>query len=156
MDRYNDVIRRRGPAAAQQLIQAIAHVLAERLRPDDTLARMGGDEFAAVFRHPTPLLVQSLSDGLCTAVREHSHATGTGRIPATISIGAALSDAGTQTHHEALRAAGTALHQAKVAGGDRALVHSPQDGWSPWCGWGRWPLVRCDLGLLSGLRPGVA
>lgn len=57
------------------------------------------------------------------------HATGTGRIPATISIGAALFDAGTQTHHEALRAAGTALHQAKVAGGDRALVHEPpQDG----------------------------
>ena len=54
VDRYNDVIQRHGAAAAQQLIQAIAHVLAERLRPDDTLARMGGDEFAAVFRHATP------------------------------------------------------------------------------------------------------
>ena len=129
VDRYNDVIQRHGAAAAQQLIQAIAHVLAERLRPNDTLARMGGDEFAAVFRHATPPLIRSLADGLCTAVREHSHATGTGRIPATISIGAALFDAGTQTHHEALRAADTALHQAKVAGGDRALVHEPpQDG----------------------------
>ena len=129
VDRYNDVIQRHGAAAAQQLIQAIAHVLAERLRPNDTLARMGGDEFAAVFRHATPPLIQSLADGLCTAVREHLHATGTGRIPATISIGAALFDAGTQTHHEALRAADTALHQAKVAGGDRAIVHEPpQDG----------------------------
>lgn len=104
MGRYNDVIQRHGAAAAQQLIQAIAHVLAERLRPNDTLARMGGDEFAPVFRHATPPLIQSLADGLCTAVREHLHATGTGRIPATISIGAALFDAGTQTHHEALRA----------------------------------------------------
>ncbi len=129
VDRYNDVIQRHGAAAAQQLIQAVAHVLAERLRPNDTLARMGGDEFAAVFRHATPPLIQSLADGLCTAVREHSHATGTGRIPATISIGAALFDAGTQTHHEALRAADTALHQAKVAGGDRAIVHEPpQEG----------------------------
>ncbi len=126
VDRYNDVIQRHGAAAAQQLIQAIAHVLAERLRPNDTLARMGGDEFAAVFRHATPPLIQSLADGLCTAVREHSHATGTGRIPATISIGAVLFDAGTQTHHEALRAADTALHQAKVAGGDRAIVHEPR------------------------------
>ncbi len=74
-----------------------------------------------------PPLIQSLADGLCTAVREHSHATGTGRIPA--SIGAALFDAGRQTRHEALRAADTALHQAKVAGGDRAIVHEPpQDG----------------------------
>jgi len=76
-----------------------------------------------------PPLIQSLADGLCTAVREQSHATGTGRIPATISIGAVLFDAGTQTHHEALHAADTALHEAKVAGGDRAIVHeSPQDG----------------------------
>jgi diguanylate cyclase (GGDEF)-like protein len=125
VDRYRDVIRRHGAAAAQGLIQAIAHVLAERLRPNDTLARMGGDEFAAVIRHATPPLIQSLADGLCTAVREQSHATGTNRIPATISIGAAFFDAGTQTHHEALRAADTALHEAKVAGGDRAIVHEP-------------------------------
>ena len=38
-------------------------------------------------------------------------------------MGAALFDAGTQTHHEALLAADTALHQAKVAGGDRAIVY---------------------------------
>jgi len=128
VDGYRDVIRRHGPAAAQGLIQSIAHVLADRLRPNDTLARMGGDEFAAVFHAATPPLIQSLADGLCTAVREQSHATGTNRIPATISIGAAFFDAGTQTHHEALLAADTALHQAKVAGGDRAIVHeSPPD-----------------------------
>ena len=125
VDRYREVIRRHGAAAAQGLIQAIAHVLAERLRPNDTLARMGGDEFAAVFHAATPPLIQSLADGLCTAVREQSHATGSNRIPATISIGAAFFDAGTQTHHEALRAADTALHEAKVAGGDRAIVHEP-------------------------------
>ena len=125
VDRYREVIQRHGAAAAQGLIQAIAHVLAECLRPDDTLARMGGDEFAAVIRHATPPLIQSLADGLCAAVREQSHATGTNRIPATISIGAAFFDAGTQTHHEALLAADTALHEAKVAGGDRAIVHEP-------------------------------
>ena len=125
VDRYRDVIQRHGAAAAQGLIEAIAHVLAERLRPNDTLARMGGDEFAAVLHAATPPLIQSLADGLCAAVREQSHAIGTNRIPATISIGAAFFDAGTQTHHEALLAADTALHEAKVAGGDRAIVHEP-------------------------------
>ena len=125
VDGYNVVIQRHGVAAAQGLIQSIAQVLAERLRPNDTLARMGGDEFAAVFHTATPPLIQSLADGLCTAVREQTPATGTNPIPATISIGAAFFDAGTQTHHEALLAADTALHQAKVAGGDRAIV-SPQ------------------------------
>ncbi len=127
VDRYNDVIQRHGAAAAQQLIQAIAHVLAERLRPDDTLTRMGGDEFAAVFRHATPPAHPEPGRRALHGRARAVPATGTGRIPATISIGAVLFDAGTQTHHEALRAADTALHQAKVAGGDR--VHeSPQDG----------------------------
>jgi diguanylate cyclase (GGDEF)-like protein len=127
VDRYRDVIQRHGDVAAQGLIQAIAQVLTERLRPNDTLARMGGDEFAAVFHAATPPLIQSLADGLCTAVREQAHATGTNQIPVTISIGAAFFDAGTQTHHEALLAADTALHEAKVAGGDCAIVHqSPQ------------------------------
>ena len=58
-------------------------------------------------------------------MREQSHATGTNRIPGTISIGAAFFDAGTQTHHEALLAADAALHEAKVAGGDCAIVHEP-------------------------------
>ena len=128
VDRYRDVIHRHGAAAAQGLIEAIAHVLAQSLRPNDTLARMGGDEFAAVIRHATPPLIQSLADRLCTAVREQSHATGTNRIHATISIGAAFFDAGTQTHHEALRAADIALHEAKVAGGDRAIVHEAPHG----------------------------
>ena len=117
------MIQRHGMAAAQGLIQSIAHVLAGRLRPNDTLARMGGDEFAAVFHAATPPLIQSLADGLCTAVREQIPATGTRPIPATISIGAAFFDAGTQTHQEALLAADTALHKAKVAGGDRAIVY---------------------------------
>ena len=125
VDRYNEVIRRHGAAAAQALIQTIAHVLAERLRPNDTLARVGGDEFTAVFHTATPPLIQSLADGLCTAVREQSQTTGTSPIPATISIGAAFFDAGAQTHHEARLAADTALHEAKVAGGDCAVVHEP-------------------------------
>ena len=128
VDRYREVIRQYGAAAAQGVIQGIALVLAERLRPNDTLARMGGDEFAAVVPAAPAPLIQSLADGLCTAVREQSHATGASRIPATISIGAAFFDPGTQTHHEALRAADAALHEAKVAGGDRAIVHQPLPG----------------------------
>jgi diguanylate cyclase (GGDEF)-like protein len=84
---------------------------------------MGGDEFAAVLRDATPQHVQTLADELCRAVREQSHAVGSSRVHATVSIGGAFLDAGTQTHHEALLAADTALYQAKVTGGDRAILH---------------------------------
>jgi trehalose synthase len=128
VDAYREVIHRHGERAAEGLIGSIAHVLAKRLFPNETLARMGGDEFAAVLRNATPERVQSLADGLCTAVREQSHAVGSSRVDATISIGGAFLDAGTQTHHEALLAADTALYEAKVAGGDRAILHESSLG----------------------------
>jgi trehalose synthase len=128
VDGYNDVIDRHGASAAEGLIRSIAHVLAERLSPNQTLARMGGDEFAAVLRGVTPQHVQCLADELCTAVREQSHATGSSQVHATVSIGGAFFDAGTQTHHEALLAADTALYEAKVAGGDRAILHASSPG----------------------------
>ena len=123
VDAYNAVIDRHGADAAEGLIRSISHVLAKRLQPNQTLARMGGDEFAAVLRGATPQHVQSLADGLCAAVREESHAVGSSHVHATISIGGAFLDAGTQTHHEALLAADTALYEAKVAGGDQAILH---------------------------------
>ena len=128
VDAYRDVIHRHGAVAAEGLIRSIAHVLAKRLQPNKTLARMGGDEFAAALPGTTPQLVRSLADGLCTAVREQSHAVGSSRVHATVSIGGAFLDAGTQTHHDALVAADTALYEAKVAGGDRAILHEPSPG----------------------------
>ena len=128
VDGYNDVIDRHGAGAAERLIGSISDVLAKRLRPNTTLARMGGDEFAAVLRGETPQFVQSLADGLCAGVREQSHTVGSSRVDATISIGGAFLDAGTQTHHEALLAADTALYEAKVAGGNQAILHQSSQG----------------------------
>jgi diguanylate cyclase (GGDEF)-like protein len=86
---------------------------------------MGGDEFATVTPGATPPLVQRLADGLCRAVREHSHAVGSRQVHATISIGGVFIDPRTATLHDALVAADTALHEAKVAGADRAILHEP-------------------------------
>ena len=61
-------------------------------------------------------------------MREQSHTVGSSHVHATISIGGAFLDAGTQTHHEALLAADTALYEAKVAGGDRAILREPSPG----------------------------
>ncbi len=122
MDGYREVIQRHGPHAAEGLIRSISSALAQRLRPQRTLARIGGDEFAAVLPETAPRLLRSLADDLCAAVREQAHTVGSSRVHATISIGGAFLDPGTPTHHDALAAAQSALHEAKVAGGDRAIV----------------------------------
>jgi diguanylate cyclase len=125
VDGYRDVIERHGARAAEGLIRSISQVVAKRLGPNKTLARIGGDEFAAVIPGATPHLVQSLADDLCTAVREQSHAIGSSQVHATVSIGGVFLDPRTATHHDALVAADTALHQAKAAGADRAILHEP-------------------------------
>ncbi len=131
VDRYRDLIQQHGVSAAEQLIRSISDALAERLRQNETLARMGGDEFATVVNSATPHLVRRLADDLCTAVREQPHTAGSSRVHATISIGGVFLDAGTPAHHEALLAADSALHEAKVAGGDRAIVHEPSHQATP-------------------------
>jgi diguanylate cyclase len=127
VDGYREVIQRHGPDAAEGVIRSISYALAQRLRPHETLTRIGGDEFAAVLPGMPPHLLWSLADDLCTAVREQPHPVGSSRVHATVSIGGAFLDPGTPTQNDALTAAHTALHNAKVAGGDRAIVHqSPQ------------------------------
>jgi diguanylate cyclase (GGDEF)-like protein len=128
VDAYRDVIHRHGASRGETLIRSIAHVLAKRLQPNTTLARMGGDEFAAVLHGVTPQDALSRAEDLCTAVRVQTAATGSARLPATISIGVAVFNAGTQTHHEALLAADTALYEAKAAGCDRAILHQSSQG----------------------------
>ena len=128
VDGYRDVIQRHGARAAEGLIRSISLVLARRLRPNETLARMGGDEFAAVIPGASPHLVQSLADDLCTAVRRQSHPVARSQVHATISIGGILLDPRTATRHEALAAAETALSEAKVAGADRAILHELSQG----------------------------
>jgi diguanylate cyclase len=129
VDGYRDVIQRHGARAAEGLIRSISQVLAKRLRPNKTLARMGGDEFAAVLPSATPHLVQSLADDLCTAVREQSHPVGSSQVDATVSIGGVFLDPRTAAHHhDALVAAETALYEAKAAGADRAILHEPSQG----------------------------
>ena len=73
-------------------------------------------------RGETPQFVQSLADGLCAAVREQSHAVGSSRVDATISIGGVFLDTCMPTHRDALAAADTALYEAKAQGGDRAVL----------------------------------
>ena len=116
---YND---RHGHPAGDRVLAATAAAWQSRLREGDTLARMGGDEFALL-----------LPDSpLCTARGVLDRLRAVTPAGVTCSAGVARLD-GTETPDIALNRADTALYAAKAAGGDQvrvAYANSPAS-WGP-------------------------
>ncbi|HET9680117.1 MAG TPA: EAL domain-containing protein [Gammaproteobacteria bacterium] len=105
-----------GHAAGDQLLIDIAQRLQQRVRPWDTLARHGGDEF-------TILLEQIYTARDAFDVAEHIHTVlqqplqlGDHEVFTNASIGIALGQPAYNTTEEILRNADTAMYQAKARG----------------------------------------
>jgi len=100
----NDV---HGHSAGDALIQSVAKELRRTFRPEDTVARVGGDEFAVLVVGGTPLLAQDL----ITRVNERLNEVGI-----SASIGVASSQSGVRVDlAELLGRADAAMYLAKTA-----------------------------------------
>jgi diguanylate cyclase (GGDEF)-like protein/PAS domain S-box-containing protein len=117
LDRFKPVNDSFGPEIADELLRQVALRLLHSIRADDTVARLGADEFALIqvgLSHPdgpafmADRLVKALSDPFI--ICGHHIVIGT-------SIGIALYPNDGISGDELLRAADTALDRAKAAGG---------------------------------------
>jgi diguanylate cyclase (GGDEF)-like protein len=119
LDRFKHLNDTYGHAAGDRALRAFAHVLRTVVRPDDLVARWGGEEFVCV-------LMDSDASGavrVCERVREALallHLDG--ETPGfTASFGVATSTG--STFDETVRSADEALIEAKRGGRDRIQVH---------------------------------
>ncbi len=119
LDRFKVINDSLGHLAGDKMLITIADRLEGCVRTEDTVARMGGDEFA--------LLIASLNDPLEVVQvanriqRELSTPFLVDGQPVytTCSIGITLSTTGYEKPEEVLRDADTAMYQAKAQGGGR-------------------------------------
>jgi len=116
LDDFKLVNDRLGHPAGDRLLQLVSTRLQSLLRPADTLARIGGDEFVVVSDR-----VPSMEAALTIAARlEHALAPSfdfdEARVEITASIGVAVADAGTDADR-LLAHADRAMYQAKADGG---------------------------------------
>jgi two-component system cell cycle response regulator len=87
------------------------------VRNDDTVCRLGGDEYLVISRHTTPEGALRLAEKLVQAVRELRVPLGPGAIwSGSVSVGVALRQPEMPQVDALLRAADLALYQAKRAG----------------------------------------
>ncbi|HYJ43423.1 MAG TPA: EAL domain-containing protein [Xanthobacteraceae bacterium] len=125
LDRFKQVNDSVGMAIGDSILLTLARRLSRLLKPQDTLARLAGDQFAMIIlseREPTRLVA------FAETVRKTLRAPITfndREIFLTASIGLALSDSQTHRSEELVKDAELAMYHAKRIGGDRIEVFKP-------------------------------
>ncbi len=124
VDNFKYVNDSLGHKAGDELIRRVAAVIAGRVRETDTLARIGGDEFAVLLRGTDAAGARVAGEGLLEAVRREPFLLEGQRIRATTSIGLAVIGREALAAGEALARADQAMYAAKDAGRDRLGEYS--------------------------------
>lgn len=115
-----------GHAAGDQLLVEVASRLQQALRPSDTPARWGGDEFAVLLEDvDDEHSARQVAQRLRRALRQPLDLDGTVVYPQA-SVGVAVSTGEPTTAGELLRRADTAMYAAKSEGKDTVTVFRPR------------------------------
>ena len=125
LDRFKQVNDSVGMAVGDSILLTLARRLGRLLKPQDSLARLTGDQFAMIIlseKDPNRLI--GLAEGVRKALR--APITFNDReIFLTASIGLALGDGQPHRTEEILKDAELAMYHAKRIGGDRIEVFKP-------------------------------
>ena len=126
LDRFKSVNSSFGLIVADSMLLTIARRLARHLAPLDTLARIGGDQFAILLAKPMAAAeLAMLAERVRRAIRSPMKISGKD-IVLTCSIGIAAADGKQDGAHGLLSEAETAMYRAKRAGSDRIEVFKPE------------------------------
>lgn len=126
LDNFKTVNDSCGHAAGDELLRNLAKLMGTKIRGSDTLARVGGDEFAALLE--TCPLDQGLriANGIREVVRDFRFAWEGKSFTVGASIGLVPVDAKIGGIADVLTAADACCYEAKNKGRDRVQVHRPQ------------------------------
>jgi diguanylate cyclase (GGDEF)-like protein len=125
LDDFKQINDGHGHGVGDRLLVAIAARIAGTLRGADTVARMGGDEFAVLLEDlDDPAEVPILANRIAAAVAEPYEFGGLEAF-AAVSIGVALGSGTDTDPEELLRNADVAMYVAKAKGKHRAETFDP-------------------------------
>jgi diguanylate cyclase (GGDEF)-like protein/PAS domain S-box-containing protein len=118
VDHFKEINDGFGHGAGDRVLQVFAERMRSFARPDDVVARIGGDELAVLFVDVDPEQAQQLTRALHAALTQPADVDGR-RIPLSASMGYALLPLHGHTVDAALAHADLALYAAKSGGRNR-------------------------------------
>lgn len=127
LDQFKIVNDTCGHSAGDDLLRVLAQAYAGHVRERDTLARIGGDEFALIVEHCDVDEALGVAYKMLDATRNLRYACKGRMFQLGVSIGVTPIDTGISTVEEALRRADHACYIAKERGRNRAYVHDTSD-----------------------------
>ena len=124
IDRFKNVNKSFGLAIGDSMLLTLARRLARHLNPQDTLARLGSDQFAILMISETdPRQVATLAERVRRALRTPMKIGGK-EIVLTASIGIVVDDGVQATAQDLLREGEIAMLRGKRGGADRIEIFS--------------------------------
>jgi diguanylate cyclase (GGDEF)-like protein/PAS domain S-box-containing protein len=127
LDQFKVVNDTCGHQAGDDLLKRLAGTYSEHVRERDTLARIGGDEFALIVEHCDVDEAMAVAHKILEATRSFRYVCKGRAFQLGVSIGLAPVDAGTVNVEEAMRRADHACYIAKDRGRNRVYVHYKGD-----------------------------
>jgi diguanylate cyclase (GGDEF)-like protein/PAS domain S-box-containing protein len=127
LDKFKVVNDTCGHAAGDELLRQLADIFRLKVRGADTLARMGGDEFAIILNRCALGPAVNIAEDIRSAVEDFRFGWGEHSFQIGVSIGLVLVDADSPDAEEVFKAADSACYAAKEAGRNRVHIFSQDD-----------------------------
>ena len=115
VDNFKAVNDTLGHEEGDRQLKTVADALRSALRGDDSVFRVGGDEFAVVISVDDERQARAVGERLVDVVRA---------IGPSVSAGGAIASYGGVSHRDVFVLADTALYEAKRRGRDRLVMSS--------------------------------
>lgn len=119
----NDIF---GHAAGDQALKAISAILTKNSRPADCTARIGGEEFVMLLQEVNTPQAVAIAERIRNEIQTLPPLPELSGRSLTISIGVAMVSPQIKSAEHLLELSDQALYQAKTAGRNRVVLHTPE------------------------------